>query len=308
VYDPKDIIELIARNVEKTRNPFGASSAVINTWWRGLTLRRQGDALLFTGLMYQSIPFIEKTTSYLARYEDTWWSRYVRYGNSAPRFLVDLGFRFLATWEEREKFNGIVGDIHKILVKSNVDFFYRPELDYYSGILLYDLGDEEGFARHASFVARMLKCGGVRKLITVDPHTTYAMKVLYPKYTGETFEVRTYFELANIKADDNEKRITLHDPCFYGRYLELSDVPRQVIENLGIQQVPVRNCGTFTNCCGGPAESLSPKLTVEILGRRVDELRETGAPVVAMCPICLGNLLKAGVDAEDLATLVARYV
>ena len=307
MYDPKDIIELIARNVEKTRNPFGASSAVINTWWRGLPLRREGDALLFTGLMYQSIPFIEKTTSYLARYEDTAWGRYVRYGKIAPRFLVSLGFKFLACWEERAKFNGMVRDIHKILVKSNVDFFYRPELDYYSGILLYDLGDEEGFARHASFVARTLRKSGVRRLITVDPHTTYAMKVLYPKYTRETFEVRTYFELAKIKASDNEKRVTLHDPCFYGRYLELSDVPRQVVENLGIQHVPVRNCGTFTNCCGGPAESVSPKLNAEILSRRVEELKETGAPVVAMCPICLGNLLKAGVPAEDLSTLVARY-
>lgn len=307
MYDPKDIIELIARNVEKTRNPFGASSAVINTWWRGLPLRREGDALLFTGLMYQSIPFIEKTTSYLARYEDTAWGRYVRYGKIAPQFLVDLGFRFLARWEDRVKFNGMVRDIHKILVKSNVDFFYRPELDYYSGILLYDLGDEEGFARHASFVAGTLHKSGVRKLITVDPHTTYAMKVLYPKYTRETFEVRTYFEFSKIRADDREKRITLHDPCFYGRYLELSDVPRKVVENLGVQQVPVRNCGTFTNCCGGPAESVSPKLTTEILSRRVEELTETGAPVVAMCPICLGNLLKAGVQAEDLSTLVARY-
>jgi Fe-S oxidoreductase len=307
MYDPKDIIELIARNVEKTRNPFGVSSAVINTWWRGLQLRREGDALLFTGLMYQSIPFIEKTTSYLARYEDTAWGRYVRYGKIAPQFLVNLGFRFLARWEDRAKFNGMVRDIHKILVKSNVDFFYRPELDYYSGILLYDLGDEEGFARHASFVAGTLHKSGVRKLITVDPHTTYAMKVLYPKYTRETFEVRTYLELAKIKADDKEKRVTLHDPCFYGRYLELSDVPRQVVENLGIQQVPVRNCGTFTHCCGGPAESVSPKLNAEILGKRVKELKETGAPVVAMCPICLGNLLKAGVQAEDLSTLVARY-
>jgi Fe-S oxidoreductase len=307
MYDPKDIIELIAGNVEKTRNPFGVSSAVINTWWRGLPLRREGDALLFTGLMYQSIPFIENTTSYLARYEDSSWRRVVRYGKYAPQFLVNLGFKFLAPRQERAKFNGIVRDIHKILVKSNVDFFYRPELDYYSGILLYDLGDEEGFARHASFVTRTLKRHGVRKLITVDPHTTYAMKVLYPKYTREIFEVRTYFELAKIRADDGEKRITLHDPCFYGRYLELSDVPRQIVENLGIQQVEVRNCGTFTNCCGGPAESLSPKLTAEVLGRRVDELRETGTPVVAMCPICLGNLLRAGVQVEDLSTLVARY-
>jgi Fe-S oxidoreductase len=307
MYDPKDIIELIAGNVRKSGNPFGVSRSVINRWWRGLPLRREGDALLFTGLMYQSIPYIERTTRYLARYEDTFAARFTAWGKYVPGFMVSLGFRFLAPKAEKERFNGIVKDIHKILVKSNVDFFYRPELDFYSGILLYDLGDETGFARHAEIVSRTLRKKGVRKLITVDPHTTYAMKVLYPKYTGESFDVKTYFELATIKANDGKTKVTLHDPCFYGRYLDLSDLPRRVIDGLGIEQVPVRHSGSFTNCCGGPAESVSPKLTTEVLGRRVDELKATGAPVVAMCPICLGNLLRAGVQAEDLSTLVARY-
>jgi Fe-S oxidoreductase len=38
----------------------------------------------------------------------------------------------------------------------------------------------------------------------------------------------------------------------------------------------------------------------------VAELRETGAPVVTMCPICLANLLKTGTPVEDLANVVAR--
>ena len=127
------------------------------------------------------------------------------------------------------------------------------------------------------------------------------MKVLYPEVTGEVFEVRTYFELANIKASNGGGRVTLHDPCFYGRYLELSHVPATILENLGIECVPVRNSGKFTNCCGGPAESVSPGLAKEVLERRIGELRATGAPIVAMCPICLGNLLRAGVQAEDLS-------
>jgi Fe-S oxidoreductase len=196
--------------------------------------------------------------------------------------------------------------IVKILNKSAVDFCYRPELDYYSGILLYDLGDIDGFTSHARFVATKLKQNGVKKLITVDPHTTYALKVLYPKYTGENFEVKTYFELVNFKGENGTKQVTLHDPCFYGRYLELSDVPVKVLENLGIECLAVRNSGQFTSCCGGPAESISPKLAKEIGDRRIEDLRATGAPVVAMCPICMANLKKGGVEAEDLSTLIAR--
>ncbi|MGA2403259.1 MAG: (Fe-S)-binding protein [Syntrophobacteraceae bacterium] len=307
MYDPKEIIELIAANVRKTRNPFGVSNSAINTWWKDDPPRRQGDAMLFTGLMYQSVPYVEKTTSFLARYEDTPLAGYIRYGKMTPSFLVNLGFRFLVSREDKRKFNGILNSIRKILKKSDVDFFYRPELDYYSGILLHDLGDAGGFAKHAAFVAKTLKENGVTKLITLDPHTTYAIKCLYPEVTGESFEVRTYFEHANIRGKLGGGRVTLHDPCFYGRYLELSKVPYTILEDLGIECAPVKNSGKFTNCCGGPAESISPKLTSEILGRRIDELRATGAPVIAMCPICLGNLLRAGVQAEDFSTLVARF-
>lgn len=306
MYHPKMIIDLIADNVRKTRNPFGVSNTVINKWWKGVSFRREGDAMLYTGLMYQSVPYIEKTTKQLEKREDTFLGNYLWLGKYVPKSLVSLGFRFLASKKEKEKFNSILGDIHSILVRSNVDFFYRPDLDFYSGILLYDLGDTDNFTAHAKYVAQALKRRGIKKLITVDPHTTYALKVLYPKYTGESFEVKTYFELINFKSENGKEKVTLHDPCFYGRYLKLSDVPIKVLDNLGIECVPVRNSGEFTSCCGGPAESVSPKLTKEILAKRVDELKSTGAPIVAMCPICLGNLMKCGAQVEDFSNLVAR--
>ena len=76
MYNPRDIIDLIAANIRKTRNPFGIPNSQINTWWReapGFT-RRPGDALLLTGLMYQSIPYIEATTRYLERLEGSRWA------------------------------------------------------------------------------------------------------------------------------------------------------------------------------------------------------------------------------------------
>ncbi len=34
MYNPRDIIDLIAANIRKTRNPFGVPNSQINTWWR----------------------------------------------------------------------------------------------------------------------------------------------------------------------------------------------------------------------------------------------------------------------------------
>jgi Fe-S oxidoreductase len=315
MYHPRDIINLISANVRKTRNPFGIPNSQINTWWRqapGFT-RRPGDALLLTGLMYQSIPYIEATTRYLERLEDTRWADYLRFAPLSryiPSFLVGRGFSFLTTKAEKKQFNGILLAISRLLTKSGVDFFYHPEMDFYSGILLYDLGDQEGFVEHARFVAKTLQLHGVEKVITVDPHTTYALKELYPKYTGVSFDVQPYFALLRPqegRGGNGRPAVVLHDPCFYGRYLKLSEGPRRLLTGLGLPYTEVRNCGEFTSCCGGPAESVSPALNREILARRVTELEQTGAPVVTFCPICLANLIKAGLPVEDLASLLDRH-
>ena len=306
MFKPRDIIELIADNVKKTRNPFGVPSVLMNRWWKGMDLPAEGDVMLFTGLMYQSVPYIEMTTRHLERYEDSTLADYAKYGKYMPKFLVGLGLALLSSKKEKKKCNYMLHSIAKVLTRSKVDFFYNPELDHYSGVLLYDLGDIDGFIRHARFVADRLRANGVKKLITVDPHTTYALKVLYPKHVGATFEVNAYFELVNFRGENGTKQVTLHDPCMYGRYLEMSDVPTKVLANLGIECVAVRNSGTFTSCCGGPVESISPKLSREVLERRVKELQSTGAPIVAMCPICMTHLKKGGIEVEDLSTLIAR--
>jgi Fe-S oxidoreductase len=306
MYHPRDIIELISDNVKKTKNPFGLPKFVINRWWRRLDIARQGDTLLFTGLMYQFLPYIEKSTTYLARYEDSRLAGYAGFARYVPKLLSGLGLAAITAGEEKKKVGAILQDIAALLTKSGVDYFYDPKLDDYSGVLLYDLGDQDGFVRQARYVAAKLKKNGVRKLITVDPHTTYALKKLYPEVTGERFEVQAYFELLRLKSKNGHQSITLHDPCFYGRYLELSDAPAQVLADMNIECAFVRNSGLFTHCCGGPAESISPRLSREVGKRRIDQLEKTGAPIVAMCPICLGNLRKAGAAVEDLSAVIAR--
>jgi Fe-S oxidoreductase len=306
MYNPLNIIDLIAGNVRKTRNPFGIPKPLLNPWWKDAEIDREGGALLFTGLMYQFSPYIEMSTRYLEKYEDTQWAEYIQYGKYMPKLLAGTGMALMTPGKEKRKFDALLKNIVMLLKKSEVDFYYQSRLDDYSGILLYDLGDQEAFVKHARFVVAKLVKAGVRKLITVDPHTTYALKVLYPKYTGIHFDVKTYFELVNFESKNGHQRVTLHDPCFYGRYLEMSDVPVKLLKRLNIENVAIRNSGAFTNCCGGPAESVSPSLSNEVMNRRVEELKTTGERIVAMCPICLGNLKKAGADVEDLSTLLAE--
>jgi Fe-S oxidoreductase len=306
MYHPGDIIEAIAANLRTTRNPFGIPHFIVNRWWRDAGLTAHGDAMLFTGMMYQFVPYIETSTAYLAKYEDTPLAAYLRYARYAPGYMAGLGLAAITPAREKRRFDRILQDIVRLLNASEVNFYYRPELDRYSGILLYDLGDQAGFVRHARWLAHRLQRAGVKKLITVDPHTTYALKELFPKYTGARFEVHPYFELLRLKGGNSRRTVTLHDPCFYGRYLGLSDVPARALADLGIDCAPLDRSGAYTHCCGGPAESISPKLAGEVGRRRLDQLEQTGAPIVAMCPICLGNLRKLGAEVRDLSSVMAE--
>jgi hypothetical protein len=151
--------------------------------------------------MYQAIPYIEATTRHLERFEGTRWADYLRFGRFSrylPGSLLGRGFSCLISPAEKKKLNDILVSICRLLTKSGVNFFYHPDMDFYSGILLYDLGDQDGLVEHPRFVAKTLRLHGVQKVITVDPHTTYALKELYPKYTRGTFEVTPYFTRLRI--------------------------------------------------------------------------------------------------------------
>ena len=308
MFNPRDMIEILAGNVKQTKSPFGIPKFMVNSWYKDANLPKEGEYLLFTGLMYQFAPFIEKSTQYLEKYEDTKMAGYLKYAKYVPAYLSGTGLAMMTSGKEKKKAGQTLKNIAVLLQKSNVDFAYRPDLDNYSGILLYDMGDQKEFVAHAKKVAQKLQDAEIKKIITVDPHTAYALKELFPKYTGISFEVKSYFELLNLDPKDCGLQVTLHDPCFFGRYLVQSEIPRKILTNMGITVSNIRNQGEFTSCCGGPAESISPTLSNEIMGKRVKELEEPGKPIIAYCPICLGNLKKSGANVEDLSTLLARHI
>ncbi len=308
MFNPRDIIETLANNVRQTTSPFGIPKFMVNRWSKDVNLPEKGEYLLFTGLMYQFSPFIDKSTQYLEKYEGTQMASYLKYAKYIPGYLSGIGLALMTSPREKRKAGQPLKNIAMLLKKSKVDFAYRSDLDNYSGILLYDMGDQKGFVAHAKKVAQKLKNAGIKKIITVDPHTAYALKELFPKYTGISFEVKSYFELLDLEPKECGLEVTMHDPCFFGRYLKVSDIPRKVLSNMGITVSEIRNQGEFTSCCGGPAESLSPNLSNEIMKKRVEELKEPGSPIIAYCPICLGHLKKSGANVEDLSTLLARHI
>lgn len=153
---------------------------------------------------------------------------------------------------------------------------------------------------------------GVRKIITLSPHSYNTMKNDYPNFNGQ-FEVWHYTQILqglifNKDLDitrEYKATVTYHDPCFLGRWNEEYSAPRVVLSNIpGIRLVEMEKNKNSTLCCGGGGGNFY----LDLLGgsrdsparRRIREAHETGANTLAVaCPNCL-NMLDDAVKAEGL--------
>ncbi|MCS7129981.1 MAG: (Fe-S)-binding protein [Archaeoglobaceae archaeon] len=297
---PKLMLKFFAKNVAKTGNPLGIENARINRWWKEEQIKRRGEWLFFTGMLYQLTPYIEPLLKYIERLENSKFQEVLRMANFS-RSLSAFLLSSITPRKSLEETNKILSNIYFIL-NSSIDVFYIPEIDTYSGILMYEFGDHDNFAMHARSVIEKLEEHGVRRIVTVDPHTTYALKNVYPKFLEVNFEVKSYIELLDPKKLSRSEEYVIHDPCYYGRYLQLSEVVREKLKKAGINYEEIRNSGKLTNCCGGPIEALAPKISKSIAEIRVNELGRS--KIITMCPICLANLRRVKSNALDLSEVL----
>jgi Fe-S oxidoreductase len=167
--------------------------------------------------------------------------------------------------------------IYELLRRAGVEFGLLDR-EIYSGALLYELGLVDDFARYARRAAEYFKKHGVRRIITVDPHTHHVLEKIYPKYVeGFDLEVVSYLDL--IKPGGvSINGFAIHDSCLYARFLGRYERIRQLLAAGNPVEDPYITGKDTAGCCGGPIESLFPEMSNK---------------VVVQCPICYVNLKRA---------------
>ena len=187
------------------------------------------------------------------------------------------------------------------------------------------LGNEYLFQMQAEKNIELLKGYNVRKIVTACPHCFNTLKNEYPQFGGN-FEVIHHTEFIADLLKEGKLRIikgsggvvVYHDPCYLGRYNDIYQPPRQVLNSVpDITLVEVERNRERGFCCGGGGGRMWLE---ESVGRRISELRieqviETKAQIVATaCPFCLqmfDDAIKAKEAEEwlkvtDIAELVAE--
>jgi Fe-S oxidoreductase len=178
------------------------------------------------------------------------------------------------------------------------------------------MGESGLFQFLAESNIQTFKEGGVRKIISLDPHSYNAFKNHYPQF-GADFEVFHYTQiLEEISRNSKSFRakratvVTYHDPCYLGRHNGLYEPPRNILQCIaGLELVEMSRARKSAFCCGGGGGNFfTDMLGGEINSPsriRVREALETGARIVAVaCPLC-AKMLEDAVKAENLEDRLA---
>jgi Fe-S oxidoreductase len=302
----RDVVGILVDNLRLRGSVLPIPASAATRWARDLDLPRGGETVIYTGLMYQLIPYIERLVALEERLGDTPLARFAGIGRRINRFVNGVAFVARPSVRERAEFDRVPANVARLLRAAGVEFGYLYEDDLYAGALAYDLGADEAVAAHAQRVAARLRKLGVREVITTDPHTTSMLRTVYPRLVaGFDVRVRTYLEVLAQRdvpfSPPEERRVVIHDPCVYARYEGVVEPPRQLLAAAGISVAEPDSSGQLTWCCGGPAEALYPAKAAAVAATRVAQLREVACDCVTLCPICLVNLRKAAGGATSVA-------
>ena len=303
-----DVIGILADNLRLRGSVLPIGTRRATRWARDLDLPHGGSTVLYTGQMYQLIPYIEGLVKVEEAVQDTWLTRFAGLGRRVNRLIGIAGFMVHPRAAERAEYDQVLVDVVSLLRAAGVEFGYLYKDDLYTGALVHDLGVNDVVLNHARRVQAVLRAHGVRELITVDPHTTNMLRSVYPSILDDfDVKVRSYLEvLAERKPTahrDLAATMTIHDSCVYARYEGVIDEPRALLRDAGVTVCEVENAGLLTWCCGGPVESLYPSKATAVATARVEQLRAAAPECVTMCPLCLVNLQKAAGDSLQLTDI-----
>jgi len=304
----------LSDNLRKRKSALPLSRRTATAWARGLNIPRGGKTVLYTGQMWQMVPAINAMARQLGKYEHSRMAWLFGFARSMNKLVNLTPFLARTTPRERRIYNERLRNIARLLRAADVEFGYLYEKDLYTGALAHEEGLDGGFARHAQYVYRTLKEYGVKRVITVDPHTTNMLRSVYPKFLpGYDLEVQSYLEVLAERQlkplQQLRQEATIHDSCLYARSEGVLEQPRQLLAAGGVTLVEPEMSGKMTFCCGGPLETLFPGKSAEIARRRIEQLSACSSKIVTACPLCLANLSRAvpaGVEVQDVSDYLVR--
>jgi Fe-S oxidoreductase len=189
------------------------------------------------------------------------------------------------------------------------------------------LGNEYLFQALAQANVEIFKAYNVKKIITTCPHGYNTFKNEYKQFGGE-YEVYHHSELIDRWIAEGRLKMekplegvcTYHDSCYLGRYNEVYQPPRNILNAVpGVQLKEMGRNKREAFCCGAGGGRMWLE---EHIGDRINRVRTADALAVnpkhiaTACPFCLimldDGVKDKGVEEQvktlDIAEIAAKSI
>lgn len=145
----------------------------------------------------------------------------------------------------------------EIFQKAGMDFGILYDAERNAGNDVRRIGEEGLFEMLVEKNSKAFAKCKYQTIVTTDPHTYNTLKNEYP-WNGNRPNILHTAELLDqlissgkIKFSKKlDYKVTYHDPCYLGRYNDVYDAPRRVIEATGCELGEMPRHGDRAFCCG----------------------------------------------------------
>ncbi|MBN9655229.1 4Fe-4S dicluster domain-containing protein [Halobacillus litoralis] len=198
----------------------------------------------------------------------------------------------------------------KLMNAAGIKFAILGNKEQNSGDTARRMGNEFLFQELAEKNMKEFEKHNVKKIITIDPHAYNIFKNEYPDF-GLEAEVYHHTEMlaewlkeGRLKPEGVVKeKITYHDSCYLGRYNEVYQPPREVLEMIpGVEVVEMKRNRSNGMCCGagGGMMWMEEKSGNRVNVARTEQALEVEPTMISSgCPFCL-TMLSDGTKAKEV--------
>jgi Fe-S oxidoreductase/nitrate reductase gamma subunit len=185
----------------------------------------------------------------------------------------------------------------RLLQKAEVDFGVLGIDEMCCGETARRMGHEYIFQVFAEQNIEIFNSVKFNRIVTQCPHCFNTLKNEYPQMGGE-YKVWHYSEflkeispkLGGANGTGIEGKLAYHDSCYLGRYNNIFEAPRELLDAAGTNRIELERHGENSFCCGAGGGGMWIEVDPEtrINQNRLDQALDANADVVATaCPYCL---------------------
>ncbi|WP_071394658.1 (Fe-S)-binding protein [Bacillus tuaregi] len=205
----------------------------------------------------------------------------------------------------------------RVLKHAGIKFAILGNEEKNSGDTPRRIGNEFLFQELANANIETFNKYNVKKIVTMDPHAFNTLKNEYPEF-GLEAEVFHHTELLSdlikegklVPKNSVDEMITFHDSCYLGRYNQVFDAPRAILQAIpGVTLVEAERNRENAMCCGagGGRMWMEEDTGTRINLARTEQLLEKNPTVIASgCPYCL-TMISDGTKAKEVDEKVQTF-